>query len=137
MLNFPRNRSISSLQKSGMPQMNTTLYGWEVPLTLERVIQDIVEGDLTTTTQTINFKGVWQPLRNEQLELKPEGQRSWEWIWIHAVSSTLNLETADKVIFNNKRYKVKDKKDYGLNGFVEYELCRDYEETETISDEDQ
>lgn len=137
MLNFPRNRSISSLQKSGMPQMNTTLYGWEVPLTLERVIQDVIEGDLSTITQTINFKGVWQPLRNEQLELKPEGQRSWEWIWIHAVSSTLNLETADKVIFNNKRYKVVQKKDYGLNSFVEYELCRDYEDAETISDEDQ
>ncbi len=137
MLNFPRNRSISSIRKSGMPQMNTTLYGWEVPLTLERVIQDVNEGDLSTTTQTINFKGVWQPQKDEQLELKAEGQRSWEWIWIHAVSSTLNLETADKVIFNNKRYKVMLKKDYGLNNFVEYQLCRDYEETEVISDEDQ
>lgn len=137
MLNFSRNRSISNIQKSGMPQMNTTLYGWEVPLTLERVTQDVIDGDLSTTTQTINFKGVWQPLRDEHLELKPEGQRSWEWIWIHAVASTLNLETADKVIFNNKRYKVVQKKDYGLNGFVEYQLCRDYEEVETISDEDQ
>ena len=37
MLNFPKNRSISSLIKSGMPQMNTTLIGWEVPLTLIKV----------------------------------------------------------------------------------------------------
>lgn len=136
MLNFPRNRSISSMIRSGMPQMNTTLTGWEVPLTLVKIVQSVVEGDLQTTETQITFKGVWQPLKDEALELKPDGQRSWEWIWIHAQSSQLNLETADKVIFNNKRYKVMEKKDYGLNSFVEYQLCRDYEETQTISDED-
>lgn len=137
MLNFPRNRTISSLAKSGMPQMDTTLVGWEVPLTLIKITQNVIDGDLQTTETTITFKGVWQPLKNEALELKPEGQRSWEWIWIHAKSSELNLETGDKVRFKNKRYKVTEKKDYGLNSFVEYNLCRDYEETQVISDEDQ
>lgn len=115
--------------------MDTTLTGWEIPLTLVRVVQGINEGELTTTEQTINFMGVWQPLSSERLELKPEGQRSWEWVWIHAKSSSLNLETADKVIFNNRRYKVMSKKDYGLNSFVEYELVRDYENG-AISDDD-
>lgn len=137
MLNFPRHRTISSLAKSGMPQMDTTLVGWEVPLTLIKITQNVIDGDLQTTETTITFKGVWQPLKNEALELKPEGQRSWEWIWIHAKSSELNLETGDKVRFKNKRYKVTEKKDYGLNSFVEYNLCRDYEETQVISDEDQ
>ena len=136
MLNFPKNNTINSLMKSGMPQMNTTLYGWQVPLTLIRITQNVVNGDLQTTETTINFQGVWQPLKAEALELKPEGQRSWEWVWIHAVASELNLETADKVKFNNRIYKVMQKKDYGLNGFVEYELCRDYEDSTTISDED-
>lgn len=122
------NKTISSCLRSGMPNMASTLNGWEVPLSLVKVIQDVSEGDLVTTEKEINFMGVWQPLRDEQLELKPEGQRSWEWIWIHAKASELNLETADKVIFNNKRYKVIDKKDYTLNGFVEYHLCRDYEQ---------
>lgn len=135
MLNFSKNRTISSLMKSGMPQMDSTLIGWEVPLTLIRVIQGVNEGELTTTEQIFNFLGVWQPLSSERLELKPEGQRSWEWVWIHAKSSQLNLETADKVIFNNRRYKVMSKKDYGLNSFVEYELVRDYE-SDNISDED-
>ena len=71
--------------------------------------------------------GVWQPLRTEQLMSKPEGQRSWEWVWIHAKSGELNLQTADKVIFNSKRYKVMGVKDYSLNGFVEYELVKDYQ----------
>lgn len=135
MLNFSKNRSISGLIKSGMPQMNTTLFGWEVPLTLVKITQNIVEDDLVTSEVKINFKGVWQPLKDEALELKPEGQRSWEWIWIHAQASELNLETADKVIFNNRRYKVMQKKDYGLNSFVEYQLVRDFEDG-NISDND-
>lgn len=135
MLNFPRNRSISSMVKSGMPNMRNTLDGWEIPLTLVKITQGISEGELVTTETTINFMGVWQPLKEEQLALLPEGQRSWSNVWIHAKSSELNLETADKVIFNSRRYKVIAKKDYGLNGFVEYMLIRDYEDG-AISDED-
>lgn len=135
MLNLPRNKTISGLIKSGMPQMDSTLTGWEVPLTLIKLTQSVVEGDSVTSETQISFQGVWQPLKNEELQLKPEGQRSWEWIWIHARSSSLNLETADKVLFNNRKYKVMQKKDYGLNSFVEYQLIRDYEDGE-ISDND-
>lgn len=131
-LNFQKVKTLSGL--SGMPQMNNTLNCWEVPLTLVKVIQNVVEGDLVTTELKINFKGVWQPLKDEALELKPEGQRSWEWVWIHARASELNLETGDKVIFNNKRYKVTSKKDYTLNAFVEYQLCRDYVNTDAEID---
>ncbi len=131
-LNFNKPKNINAAL--AFPNMATTLYGWEVPLTLEKIIQDVVEGDLVTTTQQINFKGVWQPLKDEALQFKEPAQRSWEWIWIHAVSGTLNLETADKVIFNQKRYKIVEKKDYSLNGFIEYQLVRDYENLETASD---
>lgn len=131
-LNFQKVKTLSGL--SSFPNMAATLNGWEVPLTLVKVIQNVVEGDLVTTELKINFKGVWQPLKDEALELKPEGQRSWEWVWIHARASELNLETGDKVIFNNKRYKVTSKKDYTLNAFVEYQLCRDYVNTDAEID---
>lgn len=123
-LNFRKARSLKAL--SGMPQMATTLSGWKVPLELVKITQSIDEGDVTLNERKIQFEGVWQPLKDKQLALKPEGQRSWEWIWIHAVAGSLNLNTADKVIFNNKRYKVMGLKDYSLNGFIEYELVRDY-----------
>lgn len=123
-LNFNRVRTLSN----GMPNMANTLNGWEIPLTLIKVTQSIIDGDAVKVETSINFMGVWQPLRDEQLQFKPEGQRSWEWIWIHAKSGTLNLSTQDKVIFNSKRYKVMSVKDYSLNGFIEYELVRDYEQ---------
>jgi len=112
---------------TNMPNMAGTLSGWQVPLQLIKRKQSVTDGDVSFEDETINFMGVWQPLRDEQLISKPEGQRSWEWIWIHAVAGTLNLNTADKVTFNNKRYKVMAIKDYSLNGFIEYQLVRDYD----------
>ena len=112
---------------TNMPNMSTTLNGWETPLELVRLAQVISDGDAEYNEQTIAFQGVWQPLRDEQLQFKPEGQRSWKWFWIHAKAGTLNLNTADKIIFNGERYKVMEKKDYSLNGYVEYQVIQDYE----------
>lgn len=136
MLNFPRNKSIMTVMQSAMPNMANTLTGWEVPITLVKITQDVIDGEFKPVETEISFMGVWQPLSSEQLNLLPEGQRSWENVWIHCKSSSLNLETADKVIFKNRRYKITQKKDYGLNGYVEYMLIRDFEETDNISDED-
>lgn len=122
MYNFNPNANLTN-----MPNMAGTLSGWQVPLQLIKRKQTVTDGDVYFEDETINFMGVWQPLRDEQLISKPEGQRSWEWIWIHAVAGTLNLNTADKVTFNNKRYKVMAIKDYSLNGFIEYQLVRDYD----------
>lgn len=124
MMNFSRNRTVAS----GMPNMADTLTGWEVPLTLIKITQSIVDGDRVENKQTINFLGVWQPLRDEQLQFKPENIRSWAWYWIHAKSGTLDLKTGDKIEFNNIRYKVMARKDYKLNGYIEYEVIEDYQE---------
>lgn len=128
MLNLPRNKTISGLIKSGMPQMDSTLTGWEVPLTLIKLTQSTDEGDLVTSETRISFKGVLQPLRTEELLLKPEGQRSWSYYWIHT-KSTLDFKTADKIIYQNKKYKVTAIKDYDLNGFREIEVILDYEDS--------
>ena len=121
-LNFNQNANLSN-----MPNMANTLTSWQTALTLEKITQSVVDGDAVKTTETIDFLGVWQPLRDEQLQFKPEGQRSWQWFWIHAKAGTLNLQTQDKIIFQDKRYKVMSVKDYSLNGYIEYEVILDYE----------
>jgi hypothetical protein len=122
-LDFNKNRTLAN----GMPNMADTLNGWETTITLVKVIQNVVEGDLVTEETNITFQGVIQPLRTEQLMAKPENMRSWEWLWIHVKSGSLNLKTADKIRWNNKLFKVMGVKDYSLNGYVEYEIVRDYE----------
>ena len=123
-LNFNKNRTLTC----GFPQVDEVLTGWETSLTLVKVTQSIDEGDRVTTETNITFQGVIQPLRTEQLMAKPENMRSWEWLWIHAKSGSLNLHTGDKIRFNNKLYKVMGVKDYSLNGYVEYEIVKDYQE---------
>lgn len=124
VFNFHKNRSM----RSGLPQMANTLNGWEVPLTLIKITQAIVDGDVIKTEEKINFLGVWQPLRDDELQFKPEGQRSWSWYWIHAKSGSLNLQTQDKIIFKNQRYKVMAVKNYNIYGYITYEVVLDYEE---------
>lgn len=124
VFNFKQNRSL----KNNMPNMANTLNGWEVPLSFIKITQSIADGDVVKTETPINFMGVWQPLRDEELQFKPENQRSWSWYWIHAKSGTVELQTQDKFIFKDKRYKVMAVKDYSLNGFIEYQVIRDYEE---------
>ena len=123
VFNFEQNRSL----QNGMPNMANTLNGWEVPLSFIKITQSIVDGDVVKTETPINFMGVWQPLRDEELQFKPENQRSWSWYWVHAKSGTVELQTQDKFLFKNKRYKVMAVKDYSLNGFISYEVVRDYE----------
>lgn len=122
MFNYNPNANLTN-----MPNMANTLSGWEAPLSLIKVTQSIIDGDAVKKEETINFQGVWQPLRDEQLQFIPEGQRSWSWYWIHAKAGTLNLKTQDKIIFQGKRYKVMNIKDYSLNGFIEYQVILDYQ----------
>ena len=124
VLNFNKDRSLNVQ----FPQMGEVLDGWEFPLTLIKIKQNIVEGDVVTQEEKIDFLGVWQPLRDEQLQFLPEGQRSWSWYWIHAKSGTLNLQTGDKIIFQNKRFKVMNVKDYSLNGYIEYQIIEDFQD---------
>ena len=93
-----------------------------------KIKQNIVEVEVVTQEEKIDFLGVWQPLRDEQLQFLPEGQRSWSWYWIHAKSGTLNLQTGDKIIFQNKRFKVMNVKDYSLNGYIEYQIIEDFQD---------
>ena len=124
VMNFNTNRSLTGQ----FPQMGEVLDGWEFPLTLIKIKQNIVEGDVVTQEEKIDFLGVWQPLKDEQLQFKPEGQRSWSWYWIHAKAGTLNLLTGDKIIFQNKRFKVMNVKDYSLNGYIEYQIIEDFQD---------
>ena len=124
VMNFNTNRSLTGQ----FPQMREVLEGWEFPLTLIKIKQDVVEGDVVTQEEKIDFLGVWQPLKDEQLQFKPEGQRSWSWYWIHAKAGTLNLLTGDKIIFQNKRFKVMNVKDYSLNGYIEYQIIEDFQD---------
>lgn len=118
--------------QSGMPQMRAAFIGWMVPITLVRVTQQVVQNGLVEDIETnISFQGTVQPLSAEEIELKPDAQRSFEWLQIHALAGSTNLVTDDRIIFAGVRYKIMARKDYSLNNYVEYHAIQDYTQGNT------
>lgn len=115
-------------QLSGMPQMSAAFAGWMKKITLVKILQ-ITDDDgyVEDKEQKITFNGTIQPLDPEAIMLKPEGQRSFEWLQVHCFATALNLLTNDRILFNSKKYKVMNIYDYSLNNYIEYHLIRDYE----------
>lgn len=114
-------------QLSGMPKMMAAFTGWQRPITLTKVTQDVVNGLLTPTTQILNFMGTVQPLSPKEIALKPEGQRAWPWLQIHCLNTTLQLTTNDQIVYNGTTYKIMGVLNYHQSGFLEFHAVEDYQ----------
>jgi hypothetical protein len=107
--------------------MSAAFAGWFSPITLTVITQTINAGLVTDTESTVTFQGVIQPLSPEQIQLKPEAQRSFQWLQIHCKTGGGTLNTNDRIIYGAKTFKVMAPLDYSLNGFLEYHAIEDYE----------
>lgn len=110
-----------------MPQMSAAFVGWKTILEMNEVTQSVVDGFVQETLKPLKIQACWQPLSAEEIELKPVGQRSWSWYWLHYEGPGLLFKTNDKVMYNGVKYKVMAVKDYTLNNFSEYHLVLDYQ----------
>lgn len=117
-------------QFSGMPDVSAALSGWTVPITMKRITQIIVEGLVQDIFENISFEGVIQPLSPSKVALKPEGERTWNWLQIHSFKGPLNVTLTDLVEYNGVRYKVMAQNDYTLNSYVEYHVVQDFSDTD-------
>lgn len=113
-------------QLSGMPQMSAAFAGWFTKITIKQITETIVDGFVQTAATLVTFQGTIQPLAPNELKLKPEGQRHWEWLQIHCLTGTLNLLPGNKIIYADKQFKVMGVKDYRLNNYIEYHVVEDY-----------
>lgn len=113
---------------TAMPQMGAAFDGWKSKLSLKKITQSIVNGLVQSSESTISAQGTWQPLSAEEIALKPDGQRSWEWFDLHIEGASVIFSTNDRVIYGGKTYKIMAIKDYTLNNYSEYHLVFDYQE---------
>lgn len=108
-----------------VPDVSGAMTDWFQPMVFTQVTKETKGFQLIETATSINFRGVIQPLSGRRLELKPEGQRAWTWLLLHADPS-LTLEVDEVVTFNGVQTRVMSQKDYRLYGYVEYELVQDW-----------
>lgn len=107
--------------------MSAAFGSWKVAIVLMKIVQIVQDGFVINNETPVKFQGTWQPLSPEEIALKPDGQRSWEWIDLHVEGNRIIFQTNDRVSRNGLIYKVMAVRDYTLNNFSEYHLIRDYE----------
>lgn len=114
-----------SLNDSALPQMDSVLTSWLLPMVFGIVTKTYRGGRTFESEEQISFKGVWQPMSASKLQLKPEGQRSWKWFTVHSTPD-LDLENDQRVIYRGNAYRVMERLNYQEYGYLEYHLVDDY-----------
>lgn len=107
------------------PDVSGALQDYYQAMVFEPLVKTVVGFQALEVPNPINFRGVIQPFTGRQLMLKPEGQRAWTWFLLHS-DPVLTLQVDDVVLWNGKQTRVMARKDYGLYGYVVYELCQDW-----------
>ncbi len=74
----------------------------------------------------IKTMAVRQPFKPRQLEIKPEGQRSWQWFRMHMLVN-VRLKVDDRFSMDNVFYRVMSASDYSEFGYYEYDVIQDYQ----------
>lgn len=105
-----------------LPNLANAVRAWVQPFTFERISKTIVNYQMVETKTTVSFQGVVAPLKQTDLEVKPEGQRQWRWLEVH---STIDLSLAldDKLIWKNVTYRVMAAQTWDDYGYYKYELA--------------
>lgn len=110
----------------GLPQVGAAITGWFRPMVFGVVVKTVEAFEVAEEITQTNFRGVWQPLTPEQIQIKPEGERSWPWYMVHSDPSLI-LATDDIIIYETVRYRVKATSNYKEYGYNYYELVKDYQ----------
>ena len=113
-----------------MPKVNIAFGGWLRPLTFNCITQSIVDFEVVNVNDVVTFNGVIQPLSPRQVALKPEGQRAWIWVQIHAEPGC-TLEPHDTISDDAHSYRIMAVLDYTAQGYLEYHAVQDYTESGT------
>lgn len=124
MISNGNTLSIGSIVPN-LPNMSTTIEGWFQNIIVALVVKTMVNNRVVETTTDYETRGVLQPQTIQQLEIKPEGQRSWKWYMLHCQPS-LSLKTDDEVVIRGEHYRVMGRWGFDEYGFVQYELVQDY-----------
>ena len=113
-------------QKGSLPNVSVALKNWFQNISFLKISKTVVNGRVQESVTNTSFRGVWQPMGSQDLEIKPEGQRDWRWFTIHS-DIDIELVPDDKIIYLEKEYRVMKKDDYNLYGYYKYDVVESFE----------
>lgn len=112
-----------------LPDVSAAAATFFQPMKVQVLVKSQVGGytQEIPSPQFVETLGVRQPFSPEQLQQKPEGERSWIWSKLHVVPG-LSLKTDDLIYIRGVKYRVMSRSDYAEYGYLEYDLVEDVRE---------
>jgi hypothetical protein len=114
-------------QVGTLPEMSGTLTNWFQPMSFVVITKETIDFEVREVQTFVSFMGVRQPMTSQQLQIKPEGQRTWKWETIHALPD-LKLKTDDRIKWGNRFYRVMELSDWTEYGYIEYQIVEDFQD---------
>lgn len=119
-----------NVQQGTVPNMGDALSDWYQALTFQLITKTTTGFQVIETVSDINFWGIVQPLGGRELVMKPEGQRRWNGISVHAQAlpngALLDLKIDDRIMYLDVTYRVITQRNFAIYSFAYYELVEDY-----------
>lgn len=108
-----------------IPAVDDALWGLDETEQLRVITKTFVDFEVVESNDdgpAIWIDGILQPMNSQDLVIKPEGQRTWQW-WTLYTESMLDL---DWVVVNpdGARLRVMGSKDWQGGGYRVYELAQ-------------
>lgn len=122
-----------SFKQGTIPDVSGALYDYFQTMTFGIVTKTVVAGQADETVTNVTFQGLIMPYSPRELQLLPEGQRSWSFYHVFA-QPVLSLQTDDIVLWNNwingvqvpVQMRCMFRENYDLYGWIHYRMCQDW-----------
>ena len=108
-----------------LPNMRDALNEWFQNIVFTMVKKMTTNFELVETNTQIQFQGVVENIKPQDLDMRPEGQRKWRYISVWATPE-LELNPDEIFTYQGINYRVMTKNDWSSYGYVEYECAEDY-----------
>lgn len=113
-------------QLSGtLPDVSGAMLDYFQEMVFTTVVKSIVNFQVVEVGTSITFQGLWQPFQSKDLQIKPEGQRTWQYSRVYA-QINLALPPDSVITYLGTQYRVISTSDFSQHGFYEYFLVQDY-----------
>jgi hypothetical protein len=94
-------------------------------MTFKKITKALLNFSIIEVATAFDTLGVRQPMKPQDLAMKPEGQRQWQWETMHTIPNVI-LVPDDVIEFSSIRYRVMSKTDWKEYGYIEYTIVRDF-----------
>lgn len=125
------NAADSKINLSGsIPSVEDALSDWLKTIKIGVTTKSVVDFQLSESIEYIDVLAVLQPFTTKQLQIKPEGQRSWEWHTLHIKGTHQEFCLDDHVFIDGMRFRIMQKFEWQRYGFIEYQIIQDFGNTQ-------